>query len=57
MQYKIKSHYGTCKEPLEIQEIVKRELGGDSLQWTVGKAYFASEPSVGPFMILLGIIS
>ena len=55
-QYKIKSDYGSCKELSEIQQIVKQELGGDSLQWTIGKAYLASELLVRPFMILLGMI-
>jgi len=54
MQYKIKNHYGTYKEPAEIQQIIKQELGGGSLEWTVGKAYLASKPLVRPFIILLG---
>jgi hypothetical protein len=54
MQYKLKDHLGTFKEPGEIQKIVEEELGGESFQWTTGKAYLASEPSVSPFMILLG---
>ena len=54
MQYKIKNHHGTYKEPVEIQRIIKQELGGESLEWTIGKAYLASKPSVRPFIILLG---
>jgi len=53
MQYKIKNHQGTYQEPAEIQRIIKQELGGESLEWTVGKAYLASKPSVRPFIILL----
>lgn len=55
MQYGIKDHYGSYKGPVEIQQIVKQELEGDSLEWTIGKAYLASEPLVRPFAILLGI--
>lgn len=56
MQYKIKNHHGASgyKEPVEIQHIVEKELGGESLQWTIGKAYLASEPLVRLFIILLG---
>ena len=52
--YKIKHHYGAVKEPVEIQQIVEKELGGESLQWTIGKGAPASEPSVRLFIILVG---
>jgi hypothetical protein len=52
MQYQIKDHHGAYKEPAEIRQIIKKELEGGSLGWTVGKAYLASMPSVGPFIIL-----
>src|ERR1700749_2179869 len=55
MQYGIKDLYGSCKEPVEIQQIITQALDGDALEWTVGKAYFASQPLVRPFMILIGI--
>lgn len=54
MQYKIKNRLGSFREPEEIRKIVEAELGGESFQWTTGKAYLASEPLVRPFTILLG---
>lgn len=54
MHYKIKNDYGAFKEPVEIQEIVEKELGGESLQWTIGRGNLASQPSVRLFIIPLG---